>query len=120
MDKHIVLLCSLDTKAREAEFLRKCIEAHGETCIVVNVGYGGPAKADREISASDVAAAASSNIDDVRSLKDTGAASTIMMQGAIICVQKLLREGRQTKSFPPPAWISSFPRSPISSAVSAS
>jgi len=92
--KHIVLLCSLDTKHREAEFLKDCIDVLGPTCIVVNVGYGGPAKADRTISAADVAAAVSSNIDDVRSMTDTGAASTIMMQGAIIIVQELLREGR--------------------------
>ncbi len=94
MASNIVLLCSLDTKPREAEFLRDCIEAQGATCIVVNIGYGAPAKTDRTISAAEVAAAASSDIDDVRSMKDTGAASTIMMQGAIICVQELLREGR--------------------------
>lgn len=94
MVSNIVLLCSLDTKPREAEFLKRCIEDLGATSIVVNIGYGAPAKADRTISAAKVAAAASSDIDDVRSLKDTGAASTIMMQGAILCVQDLLREGR--------------------------
>jgi len=94
MAKHIVLLCSLDTKPREAEFLRNCIDALGATCIVVNIGYGAPAKADRTISAAEVAAAVSSDIEDVRSMPDTGAASTIMMQGAIICVQELLRDGR--------------------------
>ena len=94
MARSIVLLCSLDTKPREAEFLRERIEDLGATCIVVNVGYGGPARADRTTSAAEVAAAAGSNIEDVRSMKDTGAASTIMMQGAIICLQNLLREGR--------------------------
>lgn len=94
MASSIVLLCSLDTKPREAEFLRDHIEALGATCIVVNIGYGAPAKADRTISAADVAAAASSDIEDVRAMKDTGAASTVMMQGAIICLQELLREGR--------------------------
>jgi uncharacterized protein (UPF0261 family) len=94
MTKNIVLLCSLDTKPREAEFLRECIEALGATTIVVNIGYGGPARAARTISAAEVAAAASADIENVRAMKDTGAASTLMMQGAIICVQQLLREGR--------------------------
>jgi len=94
MSKQIVLLCSLDTKPKEAEYLRDCIDALGATSIVINIGYGRPAKAKRTISAAEVAAAASSDIVDVRSMKDTGAASTIMMQGAIICVQKLLQEGR--------------------------
>ena len=94
MARSIVLLGSLDTKPREAEFLRDCIEELGATCIVVNIGYGAPARTDSNISAADVAAAASSDIDDVRAMKDTGAASTIMMQGAIIRVQELLREGR--------------------------
>jgi len=94
MTDNIVLLCSLDTKPREAEYLRDCIDALGASCIVVNIGYGSPARADRTISAAEVAAAAMSDIEDVRSMKDTGAASTIMMQGAIICVQELLRDGR--------------------------
>ena len=94
MPESIVLLCSLDTKPREAEFLKRCIEELGAHCVVVNVGYGHPAKTDRTISAAEVAAAASSDIEDVRAMKDTGAASTIMMQGAIICLQELLREGR--------------------------
>lgn len=94
MTNNIVLLCSLDTKPREAEFLRDCIEGLGATPIVVDVGYGGTAKAPSDVSAADVASAASADIEDVRSTKDTGAASTIMMQGAIICVQELLREGR--------------------------
>ena len=94
MGNNIVLLCSLDTKPREAEFLRDCIKTQGANCIVVNIGYGAPARTDRTISAAEVAAAASSDIEDVRSMKDTGAASTIMMQGAIICLQELLREGR--------------------------
>ena len=94
MATHIVLLCSLDTKPREADYLRECIDALGATSIVVNIGYGKPARTERTISAAQVAAAVSSDIEDVRSMKDTGAASTIMMQGAIICVQDLLREGR--------------------------
>ncbi|MEJ2127636.1 MAG: Tm-1-like ATP-binding domain-containing protein [Woeseiaceae bacterium] len=94
MAKHIVLLCSLDTKPREADYLRECIDALGATSIVINIGYGRPARTERTISAAEVAAAASSDIDDVRSMKDTGAASTIMMQGAIICVQQLLLDGR--------------------------
>ena len=66
MAASIVLLCSLDTKPREAEFLKERIEDLGATCIVVNIGYGGPAKAESAISAAAVAAAAESNIDDVR------------------------------------------------------
>ena len=94
MTSSIVLLCSLDTKAPEAAFLEERIAALGATCIVVNVGYGRPAQEERTISAAEVAAAASSDIADVLAMKDTGAASTIMMQGAIICLQELLREGR--------------------------
>ena len=59
MASNIVLLCSLDTKPREAEFLKRCIEDLGATSIVVNIGYGAPAKADRTISAAEVAAAVS-------------------------------------------------------------
>lgn len=92
MAKHITLLCSLDTRPREAEFLRDRIESLGASCIVVDIGYGRPAETGSTIGAAEVAVAADMN--DVLGMKDTAAASTITMQGATILVQKLLREGR--------------------------
>lgn len=90
---HIVMLCSLDTKAREAEFLRDRIEELGGEVTVIDVGYGQPPGTVATIDADAVASAAGSDIDAVRAMEDTGAASQLMMHGAIIQVHGLFRSG---------------------------
>jgi len=94
MNRNIILLASLDTKAPEAEFLRDCIVELGDRCTVLDIGYGRPADVAADITAADVARAAGTDIDGVRSMHDTGAASNLMMQGATIKVHELLRDGR--------------------------
>jgi len=94
MNQNIILLASLDTKAPEAEFLRNCIVELGDRCIVLDIGYGRPAVVEADVTAAEVAQAAGINIDNVRSMHDTGAASNLMMQGATIKVHELLQDGR--------------------------
>jgi len=92
MNKHIILLASLDTKGPETDFLRQCIEQGGANCHVLDIGYGRPAQTKADISADEVAAAAGTDIDTVRAMQDTGAASNLVMQGAIIWVHRMLQE----------------------------
>ena len=94
MSQTIVMLSSLDTKAREAQYLKDCIEEQGAETVLVDIGYGQPAQMATTISSRQVAAAAGSDIDSIRVMQDTGEASTLMMQGAIIKVQELFGEGR--------------------------
>jgi uncharacterized protein (UPF0261 family) len=94
MTLSIIMLCSLDTKARGAQFLRDCIESKGARTILVDIGYGQAAKMAAPIGAREVAMAAGADIDDIRSMCDIGAASQLMMQGAILRVQELLVQGQ--------------------------
>ena len=94
MKKSITILSSLDTKAREARYLRGCIRDIGDVPVLVDIGYGGQAGLEADFTADDVATATGSDIETVRAMPDTAAASTLMMQGAIIRVQELLRSGR--------------------------
>ncbi|MDH5346129.1 MAG: Tm-1-like ATP-binding domain-containing protein, partial [Gammaproteobacteria bacterium] len=94
MTKNIVLLASLDTKAPEPAFLRDCITEAGHHCVVLDIGYGRSAGIESDIPAEEVAAAAGTDIDTIRAMQDTGAASNLVMQGAIIRVHALLRDGR--------------------------
>lgn len=57
MEQNIVMLCSLDTKAREAHYLKDCIEAQGAKTILVDTGYGKRAKMAADVSARKVALA---------------------------------------------------------------
>ncbi len=93
MERHIVMLCSLDTKGPEAAYLRDCIQELGAHTIMIDIGYGRRARIDADISASDLASAAGSDIANVRAMNDTGAASALIMQGGIIRVQELLKRG---------------------------
>lgn len=94
MTRHIVMLCSLDTKGPEAAYLRDCITELGAEPILVDIGYGQPAKMRADVSARQLADAAGSDIDTVRAMKDTGAASRLMMEGGTVWAHRLLREGR--------------------------
>lgn len=90
----IVMLCSLDTKAPEAQYLQECIEGQGATPIMIDIGYGQPAKMAATIGARKLAEAAGSDIDTIRAMRSTDEASTLMVKGAIIKVQELFHEGR--------------------------
>lgn len=94
MGQHIIMLCSLDTKAPEAQYLKDCIEAQGAIPLLVDIGYGRPAKMAATISADDLAVAAKSDINSIRAMRDTGAASQLIMQGAIIRVQELFHQSK--------------------------
>ena len=94
MQQHIVMLCSLDTKAKEAQYLKDCIEEHGAITVLVDIGYGKPARMVAAITANEVAAAAGSDIETIRAMRDTGVASLLVMQGAIIRVQELFKQGQ--------------------------
>jgi uncharacterized protein (UPF0261 family) len=94
MAKNIVVLASLDTKADEAGYLESRIDELGFTPIVVDFGYGGPPETEASITSTEVAAAVLNDIETVWNLEDTGEASHLMMNGAIIVVNRLLREGR--------------------------
>ncbi len=90
----IVMLCSLDTKAAEAHYLKDCIEEQGVRTVLVDIGYGQRAKMAADISAGEVAKAAGTDMDSIYRMKDTSAASRLMMQGSTVKVLELLKNGR--------------------------
>jgi len=89
----IVLLASLDTKAPEAGYLRGRIEEQGLDVILIDIGYGGPARLEATVTAGEVAAAAGTDVAAIRARVDTGEASSLMMNGAIVVVSDLVRRG---------------------------
>lgn len=90
--KNIVMLASLDTKPREAVYLRQRIEEKGFRVTLVDIGYGGAPGTEPHISAEKVAKAAGSSIDAVRRNVDTGEASNLMMNGVVVLLNHLIRE----------------------------
>ena len=90
--RSIVMLCSLDTKASEAQYLKDCIEKQGAKTVLIDIGYGYPAQMAADISARQVAKAAGSDIDTIRGMKGSSDASTLMTKGAISQIFELLEQ----------------------------
>ena len=94
MSKHIVILCALDTKGEEANYLRELIKAKGMDVVLVDTGFGGKPTIPSDIPAQEVAKAGGGGIDEISASKNTGTLALIMGKGAIIKVQELLTKGQ--------------------------
>ena len=93
MAKHIIILSTLDTKGDEAAYLKQRIEAEGFRVTLLDTAIGGEPSMPADISAKAVAEAGGGNIHEIRSSKDTGHVTPIMIKGATIKVQELLEKG---------------------------
>jgi len=90
IQKTIVLVSTLDTKGSEAAFLKGLIQARRHRVILLDTNTGGEASLSPDISAREVAKAAGWDIEEIKKMKDTEKASSIMIQGAIKKVKTLL------------------------------
>lgn len=93
MIKTIVVLCSLDTKGKEVGYLKDRIADQGMEPLIVNTGYGKKPAVEGDISSGQVAKAGGSDIVRLRMYSDTGAASRIMVIGAIKILTGLMEKG---------------------------
>ena len=92
MQKTIVIVSTLDTKGQEAAFLKALILERGHQVILLDTNTGGEASIPPDISAEQVAKAGGGEIEEIRKMKDTGKASSIMIEGAIKKVKNLLEK----------------------------
>jgi uncharacterized protein (UPF0261 family) len=90
--KTIVLVSTLDTKGSEAAFLKNLIEERGHRVILLDTNTGGEPSIPPGISAKEVANATGRDIEEIRRMKDTDKASSIMVEGAIKKVRTLLEK----------------------------
>jgi uncharacterized protein (UPF0261 family) len=90
----VALVGTLDTKGPDYAFLAERLRACGAGVIVVDTGTGTPAGISPDIPADQVAAAAGTTIEALRSAGDRGAAVTAMGRGAAAVVGELAAGGR--------------------------
>ncbi len=88
-----MLVATLDTKGAEAVFLKSLIQERGHRVILLDINTGGEPPVPPDISAKEVARAGGWEIEEIRKMRDTGKASSIMIQGAIEKVKRLLDTG---------------------------
>jgi uncharacterized protein (UPF0261 family) len=89
----ILLVGTLDTKADEIHYMRRCIEAAGATALLMDVGVLGTPRFAPEITNEQVARAAGVTLARVAASADENEAMALMARGASALVGRLHDEG---------------------------
>ena len=85
--KTIAVLATLDTKGKEAQFLRERIEASGDKAVLIDTGVVGSPAARADITREQVAAAGGTPLAKLLEKPDRETAAPVMAEGAtrVIC-----------------------------------
>lgn len=92
--KTIVVLATLDTKGREAEYLSQQIAAYGDTALIVDTGVVGTPATAAGISREEVAAAGGMPLAQILQHPTREIAAPVMADGATRIVTRLAAEGK--------------------------
>lgn len=93
MKKTVIVLATLDTKGREAQYLRECIEAHGLQALVIDTSVVGEPATPADISREAVADAGGKAHAELLRHPTREEAAPVMAAGATAIVSKLVAEG---------------------------
>lgn len=92
--KTIAVLATLDTKGREAEFLRDQIRRHGQKALVIDVGVTGTPGIRADITREEVAEAGGTPLSRLLAEPSREVAAPVMADGATKIVGRLAAEGK--------------------------
>jgi uncharacterized protein (UPF0261 family) len=87
----VLMIVTLDSKETEARFIRQCLEDSGLEVYHLDASIRSSGKSAAEITPDQIAAAAGTNMSDVRALNHEGQCLDIMIKGAIPCAHELDR-----------------------------
>jgi uncharacterized protein (UPF0261 family) len=93
-DTTVVIMGTLDTKSAEITYLAEVIHQMGVNTILMDVNMGGEPELKPDISAREIAAAGGGDILEIRTNRNTGQVTPIMIKGAIIKALELHAAGR--------------------------
>jgi len=89
----ILIVATMDTKAKETAFLRECLEGEDVAVRILDAGIKGKSPLPVDITRDEVAAAAGSSLGDVQNMGHEGKALDVMISGAIPCAGALYEKG---------------------------
>jgi uncharacterized protein (UPF0261 family) len=92
--KTIVVLATLDTKGREAQFLREQIEKYGDNALVIDTGVTGTPGTHPDITREEVAEAGGLSLAKILEHPSRDVAAPVMAEGATKIVTRLAEEGK--------------------------
>ncbi len=86
---NVLLVATLDTKEVEADFIRQYLEEYGLQVFHLDPSIRSSIDGGAAITPDQIAAAVGTTMPEVRAIGHEGKCQAIMMEGAIICAQKL-------------------------------
>jgi len=92
--KTIVVLATLDTKGREAQYLREQIEKFGDNALVVDTGVTGTPGTHPDISREEVADAGGMPLVKILEHPSRDIAAPVMAEGATRIITRLAEQGK--------------------------
>ena len=92
--KTIAVLATLDTKGREAEFLRDQIQRHGQKALLIDVGVTGTPGTRADVTREQVAEAGGTPLAQLLANPSREVAAPVMADGATKIVVRLAAEGK--------------------------
>jgi uncharacterized protein (UPF0261 family) len=93
MKKYLLIIATLDTKGREAAYVKKCAQSRGIHPLLMDVGTLGEPLAHPDITRAEVIEAAGYNLDFIKG-KDRSIAFTAVQNGGTILARRLFEEGK--------------------------
>jgi len=92
--KTIVVLATLDTKGREAQYLREQIEKYSDKALVVDTGVTGTPGARPDVTREEVAEAGGMSLARILEQPSRDVAAPVMAEGATKIITQLAEEGK--------------------------
>ena len=93
MKKHLLIISTLDTKGREAKYVRDCIQELGVTPLVMDIGTLGEPLTKPDISRQEVAQRVGCNLSELIEKRDRSRAVSAMQEGGAVVARELLQKG---------------------------
>lgn len=88
--KRLLIVATLDTKGREAAYIRECAEARGVKALLMDVGTLTPPQTSPDITRDELAEAAGSDLNDFLARKDRASAIRTVQTGGAIKARRMV------------------------------
>lgn len=93
MKKYLLIIATLDTKGREAAYVKDCVQTLGIHPILMDVGTLGEPLTNPDITRGEVVEAAGCHLDLIKG-KDRSVAFSAVQKGGAILARRLFEEGK--------------------------
>lgn len=94
MAKTVVILGTMDTKGQEFAYVKRLIEGHGLSTLIVDAGVLEEPKLKPDVTHDEVARAGGKSIKELVEKNDRGVAMEVMSKGAAAVASQLYKEGK--------------------------